>query len=356
MLQPNCKHSRALPVECCLFCNNTDPYKLLDLCLEYIVNHLETICEYEPDTNNLKLRDNITLPVEICERLLNTSLSKGLSPAIVNIFKNLQATKLKRVRLRRANVDDVSLKILLQHRLTELEISYSFLCLSTLTLVNITAFGDSLVSLSIGEETNLFPYRSFGIPPFQNTVAELDYVILAPNLKKLTIKNLDNLQPYFFMTLLKPFRKLTYLDLSNCNNLAELDYIDHLCNLTTLILYNVTGIDKMVRSICRLKNLRHLDISASKDYNGNYKNPTQLLATIVESLPKLTSLDISGTNLSGTGVAEVSKSTYLYPSDIPGLSSRVNNPFQFLGLYDTQHDACLRHDIPAKLVIIKPIC
>lgn len=229
MLQPNCKHSRALPVECCLFCNSTDPYTLLDICLEYIVSHLETICEYEPFSMNLRLRDNVTLPVEMCERLLNTRLSKGarLNPAFVSIFKNLQATKLKRVRLRNTDVDDKSLKILLQHRLTELEISHS-LKLTSLTLYNITAFGDSLVSLSIGEETDLFPYRSFGLPPFQNTVSRLDYVILAPNLRRLTVKNVDNLQPCFFMTLLKPFPRLVHLDLSNCNSLGALDYMDHL--------------------------------------------------------------------------------------------------------------------------------
>lgn len=37
-------------------------------------------------------------------------------------------------------------------------------------------------------------------------------------------------------------------------------------------------------------------------------------------------------------------------TDIPGLSSRVMRPFEFLGLYGTQHGACRRHDIPAKLV------
>lgn len=38
-------------------------------------------------------------------------------------------------------------------------------------------------------------------------------------------------------------------------------------------------------------------------------------------------------------------------SDIPGLECRVDNPLEFLGLYHTQHNACRRHDIPAKIVI-----
>jgi Zyg-11 family protein len=42
-------------------------------------------------------------------------------------------------------------------------------------------------------------------------------------------------------------------------------------------------------------------------------------------------------------------------TDIPGLSSRVLNPFEFLGLYGTYHEACHRHDIPAKMVSLNKI-
>lgn len=37
-------------------------------------------------------------------------------------------------------------------------------------------------------------------------------------------------------------------------------------------------------------------------------------------------------------------------SDIPGLVSRANRPLEFLGLYNTAHSACRRHDIPARHV------
>lgn len=77
------------------------------------------------------------------------------------------------------------------------------------------------------------------------------------------------------------------------------------------------------------------------------ENPFQTLALIVESLPLLTHLDISGTNLAGTGVAQFKAHDAFRNSDIPGLISRVNNPLQFLGLYNTAHSACRRHDIPA---------
>lgn len=73
---------------------------------------------------------------------------------------------------------------------------------------------------------------------------------------------------------------------------------------------------------------------------------------IVESLPLLTHLDISGTNLAGTGVAQFGAQEKVKSSDIPGLVSRANNPLQFLGLYNTAHSACRRHDIPALRVNI----
>lgn len=110
---------------------------------------------------------------------------------------------------------------------------------------------------------------------------------------------------------------------------------------------------------------------------------------LIDGLPRLTHLDISGTNLAGTGVAQcgtvlplassnnvninnnqpfhnsfVSRklaafegneennysTTYRSISDIPGLSKRMHKPLEFLGLYGTLHSACQRHDIPAKVV------
>jgi Zyg-11 protein homolog len=73
----------------------------------------------------------------------------------------------------------------------------------------------------------------------------------------------------------------------------------------------------------------------------------QLLGDLVDSLVHLTHLDLSGTNLAGTGVAQHKANENIKSSDIPGLISRANRPLQFLGLYHTTHSACRRHDIPA---------
>lgn len=66
-------------------------------------------------------------------------------------------------------------------------------------------------------------------------------------------------------------------------------------------------------------------------------------------MPELTHLDISGTNLAGNGVAQFEAKEQVR-SDIPGLVSRANRPLEFLGLYNTAHSACRRHDIPARHV------
>lgn len=60
-------------------------------------------------------------------------------------------------------------------------------------------------------------------------------------------------------------------------------------------------------------------------------------------------MDISGTNLAGTGVAEQGFKESCN-TDIPGLGARVSKPLQYLGLYGTHHAACRRHDIPAEMV------
>ena len=84
---------------------------------------------------------------------------------------------------------------------------------------------------------------------------------------------------------------------------------------------------------------------------GRYQRENEALAYIVNNLPNLESLDISGTNLAGTGIAEHNVGICgNVQTDIPGLASRVNRPLEFLGLYGTMHGACRRHDIPAKLV------
>ena len=126
---------------------------------------------------------------------------------------------------------------------------------------------------------------------------------------------------------------------------------------------------------------RHLDISNHQE--TIYVDPNRILARLVEGLPNLESLDISGTNLAGNGSYESASSAAESRSrpapassrglndlllngpspgsplpagasecDIPGLLSRVNRPLEFLGLYKTTNDASMRTHIPAIKVTV----
>lgn len=328
----------------------------MDLCFEYIVNHLDTVCDTDSWTKNLKLKRHVTLPVETCEKLLNLRMTKPpkIDNSFIGIFLDREATRLKRIKLRNTDIDNEGLEILMHHLPVELEISQCLKLQSSVTQL-ITLYSHRLQSLTIGDATHIFPSG----PTYRTDMPISSYLFHAPHLRRLSLRNIDRLRPEFFMSLLSPMLYLTHLDLSNCKDLGELTCIEHLDNMTSLILYNMNNLPAAVPAICKLTHLRHLDISQSLEDSGKYERPNQLLATIVESLPGLTSLDISGTNLAGSGVAEsihsknvddLKKDSTVPISDIHGLSSRMSNPFQFLGLYETQHDACLRHDIPAKLI------
>lgn len=99
-----------------------------------------------------------------------------------------------------------------------------------------------------------------------------------------------------------------------------------------------------------------MDISQWFYKYGQFDNPNKVLSDLVNGLPELVSLDISGTNLAGRGVAERPTDvdgddfSVTQLSDIPGLAARIYKPLQFLGLYGTAHGACRRHDIPARVV------
>ncbi|ENN81456.1 protein zer-1 homolog [Dendroctonus ponderosae] len=344
MLQSNCRHSSTIPKEACCFCNLSEPKKLLDLCFNYINKDLEAICEFTGYSGYLKLKHGISLPVEICEKLLSVRSESlySVDSSFINIFKDTSNTRLKRVRLRKGKIYDHDLEVLLSHELLDLDIAQNK-DLSHNCIRHLSTHGSSLLSLSIGEHVNIFPALTFG----NMEKWPQNCILNVPNLRRFALKGCHHLPDTFYAVLLNPMTYLTHLDLSNCGSLGSFSYSEHLVSLRSLILYNVDNIDEMIPAICKLKTLTHLDVSQSRDEHRKFPKSTATLTALVKSLPHLTSLDISGTNLAGTGVAETDKAR---GSDIPGLVSRVNNPFHFLGLYETLHDACLRHDIPAKLI------
>ena len=99
--------------------------------------------------------------------------------------------------------------------------------------------------------------------------------------------------------------------MSNCPKFC------HICLYKSVL---PADVEDSLQSLCQLNLLRHLDVSQCTESRGHFKNPTHFLESLVTSLPYLESLDISGTNLAGTGGERNSKHQVI--CDIPGLSSR----------------------------------
>lgn len=354
---------------------DNSPDSLVDVCTRFCVQHLESFCSYDSRQDRYSLREGITLPNEICERMLAACAEVGrtVDDDFLRIFKNPQTTRLRRVNLSGTPITDEGLAIVLPHNLVELEVSgCDKITEETLKLINLN--GAELLSLNIGTSVHIFPetvledgtilLKQAPAEPHLIQCAPHGSILCTPLLRKLSIKELYMpMEQCYFQMMLKPLTHLTVLDLSGCYYVGTLDYLIPMKHLVSLTLYNVPRLHEAVPSICQFKMLRHLDVSQHNEKHGLYRNPNQVLGQIVDSLPHLASLDISGTNLAGTGVAEHDqmdecqnkKDRDLSPqsapmTDIPGLRNRVQNPLDFLGLFNTSHDACHRHHIPAKRI------
>jgi Zyg-11 family protein len=114
------------------------------------------------------------------------------------------------------------------------------------------------------------------------------------------------------------------------------------------VLHNVKEVKEALPSLTQLSHLEHLDISQLDELYGDFAHPSHYLEELVKHLPKLRSLDISGTNLASTFREEDGKGrSDGQPCDIPGLAKRIDTPLDFLGLFWTQDEACRREHIPA---------
>lgn len=322
---------------------DSSPDSLFDICMDYIVVNLNTITKLDTTSRWRKLKEDVILPAEICEKFLHAyQKTNRINDNIANLFRDRNRTRLDMVKLRCSRITDEGLKCFMEHKPYELElVQCEYLSPSSLEIINNNS--QNLVSLKFGPFTSIISHD-------ENLFRQRGYIIDAPNLRRLTIQYRG--LPMFPLLLLKPLSHLTHLDLSECSSLGSIWALSELKNLKCLILYSVHWSKDVIDWITTLGSLRHLDISQSFERLCKYSNPNEVLAKIVTSLPYLESLDISGTNLAGSGAAAVSTSN-LTPQvrcDIPGLVSRVDRPLEFLGLYGTHHGACKRHDIPAKVV------
>lgn len=366
------------------FANSVDNYPdpLFEQCIKYVLRNLYILANSDPFTKFLQLKEGLTLPSVICEKLLDFYQHNGyvVDDRFVNLFKNPDAARLNRIKLRNSTISDDGLCMLVSSNPVELDIT-NCSRLSGESLTHINRNGEKLVSLSLSSSSQVLPdtLMTECHRRDEDNYERRGYILKTPNLKKLTVRKLYVPgEKIYFQLLLNPLKKLTYLDLSGCFDLGNLSYLAELPNLTSLVLFNVQRLQSAIPSIMKLTNLKHLDISQLNEIYGTFRIPNQTLASLVESLPNLVSLDISGTNLAGTGnilfnyfptscaafilynktkhsfsgVADQSlkQGKQYVLTDIPGLRSRVDRPFEFLGLYRTHREACNRHNIPAKRI------
>ncbi|XP_026329372.1 protein zer-1 homolog [Hyposmocoma kahamanoa] len=327
---------------------DSSPDTLFDISMNYIVNNLNIITKLDPTSRWRKLKDDVILPGEICERFLQAyQKNNRVNDNIANLFRDQMRTRLTSVKLRNSRITDEGLRCLMEHKPFEVElVQCEYVSQASLDVINSNS--QNLISLKFGTNTYI-------LSPDENVFRQKGCIIDAPKLKKLTIRRGLYIFP---LLLLKPLTQLTHLDLSECTSAGSIWALNELKNLVSLILHGVQWSKDVIDWIASLHSLRHLDISQSSERYGKYTNPNEVLTKLVTSLPQLVSLDISGTNLAGTGAAVSNLEEAAFSGDtemqvrcdIPGLVSRVNNPLEFLGLYGTHHGACKRHDIPAKVI------
>lgn len=325
----------------------TNPNSLVEICINNIARDLDAISIRDPDTLIRSLRDDIILPAEVCEKFIEVFQERHvIDDKIANIFRDTESTKIINLKLRNAAVTVEGLLCFMVHKPKTVELIHCVdLTQEAIDVIN--DHSENLVSLKFGPLCYTVS---------QNTLYQREYILSIPQLRMLSIQ--CRRATSFPLLLTLPLYCLRHLELSELSQSNYLPALQGLETLESLILYNVRIETGLVEWICTLYSLKHLDLSQSNERLGIFPNPNTMLARMMHCLPRLMSLDISGTNLAGTGSTPPPEAEGEEPEippvivrcDIPGLYSRVDRPLHFLGLYGTHNGACRWHDIPAKVV------
>ncbi len=241
------------------------PESLWQLCLEYCVANLEAIATYD-NNYGWTLHDSIYLPVQTCDSLLHTFQGRDiiLNDDLLHIFQDHYRTRLQRVNLRGSDITDRGIRWIMPHEPKDLNLMG---CpnLTTGSLYYINKYGKNLVTLTLGTYWGLFSDLDLTNNGERNSEEVQSLVqtgLCLPRLQGLTLRNMSDLMlcaQDVVRWMLQPMRRLTFLDLSGCDiDVGDMDVLEHLQDLTKLILYNVrlANPTKSVAVISKLTKLR----------------------------------------------------------------------------------------------------
>lgn len=224
---------------------------LLDICLTYIVRHLDTICYFNISTNSYKLHEGLVLPRELCEKLLKFYQSKSgpLDDRFIKIFGDSSVTGLGRVCLRNSSVTDNGLQAILKHNLEELHLE-NCKNVTTESLFFLNKYGKNLRYLTIGHDVELLTPDIYNGGHF--------CIFKTPKLKSLALRNslMSLKNEEYFKRLVSPLQNLTHLDLSGCTEVEGFSFLLLVPNLEFLVLYNSLNVQEGLFFIYHLKKLR----------------------------------------------------------------------------------------------------
>uniref|UniRef100_A0A4W4FTL9 Protein zer-1 homolog n=1 Tax=Electrophorus electricus TaxID=8005 RepID=A0A4W4FTL9_ELEEL len=337
-----------------------DPDSLMALCTVFCLKNLRRTMCYTGDQNKLCLRPDVFLPSEICDKLVNISVSGMIClcdvaklfklDLLFSLFCDPCSTRLTQLHLREDFVRDKDLEAIAKQDLIELHLT-SCTSLSARSLRTLSCFRHSLVSLSLFGCTNVFFHRArvplaCGEDEDEDEEDQLPRHTLASDFTfqgfgRLRLLNVGGLAAEVDVeTLLKPLPALTSLDLSAVHLPRPAFLAQWRDRLGSLVLYNVDLSEELIRTVVRLNHLRHLDISRESQRSSKFKMTRKILTAVVQGLGNLVSLDISGHIMLDNCTVPHFEEAMGRPSMEPCKSSiypfqELKRPLQFLGLYNT---------------------
>ncbi|KAK7142980.1 hypothetical protein R3I93_014206 [Phoxinus phoxinus] len=337
-----------------------DPESLMTLVTVFCLKNLRRTMCYS-DQNRLRLRPDVFLPSEICDRLVHAYMDlvhtdSEFEPqdGFFQLFSDPRSTRITRLHLRDDFIRDRDLEALAKQDLMELQLS-SCTRVTARGLRTLLRFRHSLLSLSLFGSSSLFFRPACDDEEEdgeQDTRAHtLDRSFSFQGFSRLRVLNVGGLTPELDVeSLLTPLPSLSSLDLSGALVPRPAFLVQWRQRLAALVLYNVELTEELIHTLLQMSKLRHLDISRENQRSSKFKMTRKILSSLAQGLVDLVSLDISGHIMLDNVTVPALEDALGRPSIEPSKSSiypfqELKRPLQFLGLYNTT--LCTVTHIPA---------